>query len=195
VCTRYPAVLLTAAIAWAQEPAILQLKVVEGEGAVYGIGARATRGVTVQVTDETGKPVEGAAVSFRLPDDGPTGTFNNGSRTDIATTGADGRASIWGMQWNRTAGALDLRITAVKKQARAGIVCSIYLSDSKDIRASASHGGRHGGHKFLWIGLAVAGAAAAGVATAGLAAKPGASAATAAQSLQIGAPTITVSHP
>ena len=34
------------------DPAILQIRILEGEGAVYPIGARATRGVTVQVTDE-----------------------------------------------------------------------------------------------------------------------------------------------
>ena len=68
------------------------------------MGGRATRGLTVQVTDEAGKPVEGASVSFRLPDSGPAGTFASGSRTEIVTTGGDGRAGVWGMQWNRTAG-------------------------------------------------------------------------------------------
>jgi hypothetical protein len=41
------------------------------DGAVYRKGARATRGLTVLVTDETGKPLEHAAVSFRLPEEGP----------------------------------------------------------------------------------------------------------------------------
>src|SRR5437879_5619201 len=62
------AYLVTAILA--QDPAILQVRVVDGEGAVYAIGTRATRGVTVQVTDETGKPVEGASISFRLPEEG-----------------------------------------------------------------------------------------------------------------------------
>jgi hypothetical protein len=37
---------------------IVQLKVVDGEGVVYRTGTRATRGLTVLVTDETGKPVD-----------------------------------------------------------------------------------------------------------------------------------------
>src|SRR5271155_4887613 len=92
---------LVLSILSAQDPAIVQVRVVEGDGAVYAIGSRATRGVTVQLTDEAGKPVPGAAVSFRMPDSGPAGTFAGGARREIVTTGADGRAGIWGMQWNR----------------------------------------------------------------------------------------------
>ena len=102
------------------DPAILLIHIVEGEGAVYAIGSRATRGVTVQVTDETGKPVESAVVSFRLPDDGPTGEFSSGMRTEIVPTGADGRANVWGMQWNRVTGPLEVRITAAKGAGSRG---------------------------------------------------------------------------
>ena len=45
----------------AAETAILQLQILEGEGAVHIAGVRSLRPVSVQVTDETGKPVEGAA--------------------------------------------------------------------------------------------------------------------------------------
>ena len=50
--------------------------------------------------------------------------FSTGGRTEIAATHADGRAAVWGMQWNRTAGPFEIRITAVKGQARAGVVSS-----------------------------------------------------------------------
>src|ERR1700679_232663 len=69
-------------MARAQDPAILQIKVVEGDGAVYATGSRATRGIAIQVTDETGRPVDGTSVSFRLPDEGPSGSFVNGSKTE-----------------------------------------------------------------------------------------------------------------
>jgi len=182
--------LTIATVAWAQDPALLQIKVIEGDGAVYPIGARATRGITVQVTDETGKPVDGAAVSFRLPDSGPAGTFSSGSRTEIVTTRGDGRAGVWGMQWNRTAGSFEIQITALKGQTRAGTVCGMYLSDSPEARASTARMGPRGGHKWLWIGLAVGGAAAAALVTTALARKPETS--IAAQGVQIGAPTIIV---
>src|SRR5580693_3788001 len=120
-------------LAWAvpsYASVIVQLKVVEGEGTVYRSGTRATRGLTVLVTDETGEPVTDAAVSFRLPEDGPSGVFNSGLRTEVITTGADGKATVWGMQWNKNSGPVEIRITAVKDQARAGLISTQYLSDS-----------------------------------------------------------------
>jgi hypothetical protein len=170
----------------------LTIRVAEGEGAVYPTGSRATRGLTVLVTDETGRPVEGATVSFTLPAEGPGGVFSSGARTEIAATHADGRAAVWGMQWNRTAGPFEIRITAVKGQARAGVVSSQSLSNAPEVRAAGAGKARaaHGGHKLLWISLAVAGAAAAGVA--GLAARQpsAAAAASSVTPLKIGTPTI-----
>lgn len=145
---------------------ILQLRVIEGEGSVYAAGSRATRGISVQVTDETGQPVDGATVSFRLPDQGPSGTFQAGLRSEVAITHADGRASIWGMQWNNTAGPFELRIAAAKDQIRAGVVSTQYLSAG----AVAQNGGSgkfqasHSHKKWLILAVAVAAGAASGVA-------------------------------
>jgi hypothetical protein len=186
--------LLIAAFLRGQDPAILQLKVTEGEGSVYAVGARATRGLTVQVTDQAGKPVEGASVSFRLPESGPAGTFASGSKTEIVTTGADGRAGVWGMQWNRTAGALEVRVTALKGQARAGTTCSVYLSDSPEARASTARVGPKG-HKWLWIALAVGGAAAAAVAVTAAAGKPTTAVSSAPAGFSISSPSIILGHP
>lgn len=153
------------------EPAILQIRVIEGEGVAYPLGGRATRGVTVQVTDETGKPVENASVTFRLPEEGPSGTFSNGSRLEIATTKADGKAAAWGMQWNRTEGSFEIRITAVKGQARAGTVCAVYLSKATAESGSSSPVKLARSHKWLWITLAVAGGAGVAVAAGAMAGK------------------------
>ena len=145
------------------------------------------------VTDETGRPVDGATVSFTLPAEGPGGVFSTGGRTEIAATRADGRAAVWGMQWNRTAGPFEIRITAVKGQARAGVVSSQSLSNAPEVRTASPEGihARRGSHKLLWISLAVAGAAAAGVA--GVAArKPGVAAASSVTPLKIGTPTISL---
>jgi hypothetical protein len=177
---------------------IVQLRVIEGEGITYRTGSRATRGLTVLVTDEAGQPVDSASVSFRLPDQGATGTFNSGLRTEVVTTGPDGRASIWGMQWNKTAGPVQIRITAVKDQARAGIISTQNLTDSVIAPQGGGQGefkASHGGHKWLWI-AAIAGTAVGG---AGLALNrsrgtPG-SATPAVTGLTIGAPSITIGHP
>jgi hypothetical protein len=148
-----------------QAAAIIQLRVIEGDGAVYASGSRATRGITVQVTDETGQPVDAAAVSFRLPDDGPGGTFSSGLRTEIVTTKADGRATVWGMKWNRATGPFEVHITAAKGQARAGIAVSQFLSDK--VSGTAGGAGQfHSSHsykKWLMIGAAVGGAAMGGL--------------------------------
>lgn len=176
-----------------QDPAILQVRVVEGEGAVYPAGSRATRGVTVQVTDETGKPVEAATISFRLPEEGPSGTFATRARTEIAVTRSDGRASVWGMQWNRTVGALELRITAVKGQTRAGTVCPQYLTGAPAASSPLARIGPGRGHKWVWISLAAGAIAAGAVGGAALRSKTGAT--PVAIGAQIGIPTISLGRP
>jgi len=71
---RWPWPARAADIPAAPEVAILQIRVLEGDGAIHAL-ARAPAGRCPCNHDETGKPVEGAAVSFRLPDDGPGGVF------------------------------------------------------------------------------------------------------------------------
>jgi len=176
------------------DPAILQIRVIEGEGVAYSLGARATRGVTVQVTDETGKPVEGASVSFRMPDEGPSGTFANGSRTEIATSKADGKAGAWGMQWNRTEGSFEIRITAVKGPARAGTVCPIYLSKTTATVDSPAPPKLAHSHKWMWIALGVAGAAGIGVAAAAMGGKASTPVGPTVTPTSIGTPSIAIGH-
>lgn len=190
---------LVAGVLAAQEPASLQIRVVEGEGAIYPTGSRATRGITVLVTDEVNRPVEAASVSFQLPRDGAGGVFATGAKTEIAATRADGRASVWGMQWNRIPGSFEIRITAVKGPIRAGTVCSQQLTNALAAQPAGLGKDRVGprrGHKFLWITLAVAGAAAGSAAAATMTAKsPTSSAPASPAGVQIGAPTIILGRP
>ena len=183
------------------DPAILLIRIVEGEGAVYPIGSRATRGVTVQVTDETGKPVESAAVAFRLPGDGPTGTFSSGMQTEVVNTGPDGRANVWGMQWNRVPGPLEVRITAAKGQARAGTVCGLYLTNTlasaePNIGKKGQPPGGWRSHKKIWIGVGIAAAGFVGVAAVSSRGTPSTAAAAAGVNAPlIGTPTIIIGKP
>jgi hypothetical protein len=194
VVTNVIVLLATILVQQADGPAILQIRVIEGEGVAYPLGGRATRGVTVQVTDETGKPMEGASVSFRLPDEGPSGTFANGSRSEIATSKADGKAAAWGMQWNRTEGSFEIRITAVKGQARAGTVCPIYLSKATAETDSPSPLKLARSHKWMWITLAVAGGAGIAVAAAAMGGKTSTPVGPATTPTSIGTPTIVIGH-
>ena len=177
--------------------AILQIRVVDGDGTMYGVGSRATRGLTVEVTDENGKPVEGASVSFQLPETGATGVFNSGSRTEIATTRADGRAVVWGMRWNRTPGTMEVRITAVKDQVRAGTVATQYLSETQTPLPGADGAAfvAHRSHKWLYIGLAVAGAAGAGLAFSRAHSSTAGSATPTTTPLSIGTPSVIIGGP
>ncbi len=110
------------------QTAIIRLRAVEGDGAVHPAASRSGRPLTIEVTDETGQPVKEAAVSFLLPEEGPGGVFANGLRTDIAISAANGRASVNGMRLNKDSGPFEIRVTASKDQARAGIVVRQFVA-------------------------------------------------------------------
>ena len=96
----------------------------------------------MEVTDETGRPIAGAAVSFHLPEDGPSGTFPNGLRTEVVTTDEHGRAILRSMQLNRVSGRFEVRVIASKQQATARTVSFQYIADPASGAAMASAGNR-----------------------------------------------------
>jgi hypothetical protein len=163
----------------------------EGEGAVHAAGSRDGRPLAVQITDETGRPVEGATVTFRMPEEGPGGLFARGMRTEVATTAADGHAIIHGVIWNRLPGAFQIRITAVKGQVRAGTIVSQYISDSPQTARLST-----GASRKKWLAVtAIAAGAAAGI-VAGMSKSPAPAAGSPpVPPPQIGLPTITLGKP
>lgn len=175
--------------------AILQIQVIEGDGAVHAPGSRSARPLTVQITDETGRAVPAAAVSFHLPDEGPSGAFANGLRTQVVTADQFGRATLRSLRWNQVPGRLQIRIVASKEQARAGIFSFQYIAEpgSPDGRRAAAP------HRRRWIAvIALAGGGtAAGVlaARAGASKTPAAAALVNAGAITIGPPSITVGKP
>jgi len=175
--------------------AILQIRVIEGEGAVHAPGSRSTRPLTVEVTDETGKPVEGAAVSFHLPEEGPGGVFANGMRTEVAVTDSHGQASLHGLQLNRAAGPFQIRILASKEQARAGMVSFQYIAGPGSGAAAATAGSSHRYRKWMVVALLAGGGAAAAILGAEKSGGAPAAASTPTVTLTIGSPTITVGKP
>lgn len=201
--------------------AVLQIKVVDGEAAVHPMGAHVLHPLTVEVTDDMGRPVSGAAVSFQLPPQGPSGLFANGLRTDLVLTDATGRAAIHSVQLNRTGGQFRIRITAVKEQARAGAVSLQYIAEGRaagaanpakmgpadaprsapqptvrsgEITPTTTKMGS-GSHK-KWLIVAAIVAAGAGAAFVGVSRAAAASKSTVSSSVaSIGTPTITIGHP
>lgn len=188
------ALVLALPLLLAGQTAILQIRVVEGDGAVQPAGARVPWVLSVVVTDETGKPVEGAAVSFRLPEEGPSGTFRNGLMTDVVVTGPDGRAALRGVRWNRIPGPFRIRVTAVKDQARAGTVVSQYLSDAPAARKSGPRIAARSKRRWLALTAVIAAAASAGFA-AGWARNSKGQPAQPASPVKIGPPTISIGKP
>jgi hypothetical protein len=138
--------------------------------------------------------VDAATVNFRLPEEGPGGVFSSGSKSEAVTTRADGRASVWGMQWNGIPGPFEVRIAVVKGQTRAGAICAQTLRAGKSAEGHIRIG-MHGGAKWLWISLAAAGAVAGAVFATGLLNKSGSTGATTTPGLSIGPPTIILGHP
>jgi hypothetical protein len=184
--------------------AILQIRVIEGEGAVHQPGSRSARPIIVEITEETGKPVSGAAVSFHLPEDGPGGAFVNGLRTEVVITDVHGRASLHGLVANRLPGRFQIRILASKEQARAGTVSFQYVAELRGGVAAASAAPAASRLKWIALVAAVAGGAVAGmVASRGGGASPAAAVVTptavpvtlVSPALSIGNPTITVGKP
>ncbi len=185
------AVVLALAAPAASQVALLQIQVLEGDGAVHLPGTRSPRFLTVQVTDETGKPAPGAAVSFHFPEDGPGGSFTNGLRTDVSTTDARGRASSRAVQFNRTGGRFQVRIFASKEQARAGMASFQYVAETASAGVKA-----HSRSHAKWIGI-IAAVAAGGIAGGVLAGRSNTAAAATPSpgTVSIGTPTISVGKP
>jgi len=158
------ALFLTLSCAAPAQVAVLRIQVVEGDGAVHTPGSRATRPLVVRVTDETGKPVSAAALSFHLPEDGPGGVFAGGLRTEVESTDSGGLASLRGMRLNRISGSFQIRIFASKEQARAGVISSQYIADARSEVAAKA---RSGWRKWIAVAALVGAGAAAGILAAG----------------------------
>ncbi len=138
----------------AQQPG-LHIEIVEGDGAINNINQKINVVPVVEVRDESGKPVEGAAVVFFLPTQGPGGTFANGTNTLNATTDRQGRAAANGIRLNRQTGKFDIRVTA----SQGGQTASATITQT-NVSGVSSSGAGGGSSKKIWILLAVAGAAA-----------------------------------
>jgi hypothetical protein len=166
----------------------LNIRIVDGEGQKYAMGSRATRGLSVEITDDSGKPVEGATVTFLLPAQGPGGVFANGTRTEVTSSRADGTAQASGIQWNHTPGSFEIRITAAKEDVHAGTVCPLSLTDFAETLPAKAVSAKHSGHKWLWIALGAGAAVGAGLAARSVVSSP----AEVVNTVKIGAPTISI---
>ncbi len=129
--------ILTVYPLWAQAPAQdaaaspnLQIRVVASDSSQALIGSQTVNGFTIQVADSAGAAVPDAAVAFRLPDSGPTGTFGDGAHSAVVYTDATGRARVSGIHWTETPGLVAVRVTATKGSGHAGMLIEQKLVSS-----------------------------------------------------------------
>jgi len=179
----------------AAQGVVLEIRTVHGEGAVQPAGARVREPVVVLITDETGRPVEGAAVSFRLPEEGAGGVFSNGLKTEVMRTGPDGRATVREIRWNRVSGPVRIRVTAVKDQARAGALISQFVSPNAPRSDHGTSMTRSGRSRWLKVALVAGTAAAAGFTAGYLRRGPPAAQTAQVPPVKIGSPVITIGRP
>lgn len=181
--------------AWlAAQTGVLEIRVVEGDGAVQPAGSRTRAPWTVQVVDATGRPVPGATVTFRLPAEGATGTFPNGLQTEVTRTGPDGRATVREVRWNRLPGPVRVRVIAQKNGERAGLVFEQRLVDGPAAAAAPRASLVRPRSRWWKIGALAGGAAAAGL-TAALARRDERATPANVPQVRIGTPVITVGRP
>lgn len=151
--------LVLSPLAMTQETTAPRLKVVvvEGENAINNVREHRAKDPVVQVVNGANMPVRGAAVTFLLPDSGPSGEFSGGLRSLAVMTDDQGRAAGHGLTPNRLAGKYQIRVVASYQGEMAVAV----------IDQTNAEPGETSGHflskKVLIIG-AIAGAAAAGAA-------------------------------
>src|SRR4051812_40386546 len=110
---RYLSLLLALCLAApAQVAPMLNLVILEGEGATNNIRQRTAREPVVQVEDENHKPIAGAIVVFTLPSNGAGGAFANGARTLSMVSDSKGQAVARGLRPNGLKGQFQIRVNA-----------------------------------------------------------------------------------
>ena len=158
-------------IAQATAQAKLRVVVVEGEGAKNVAQQIAAKQLTVRVLDANNRSVEGAAVTFIAPANGPSGDFTNDSKSIRILTDTDGVANAGPYHPNGATGAYLIQVRVEFERALA----TVNISQMNVVQGKS--------HKKMIAIIAIAGAAAgAALAVHGSSSSSGSS----------GAPTITL---
>ncbi len=171
-----------------QDPGRLQIRILEGEGALNNIKRKLAHNPQVVVMDADGRPVAGAAVVFKFPFSGPSASVQGG-RTYEGRTDGDGRIAVVGMTPNDVEGRFVIAVEATKDGSSGRTV----IPQSNTMAGGREEAGATGGNRKLWIGilaLAGGGAAAGMAAMRGGNSSSGATAAAASTTLSVGSVTI-----
>jgi hypothetical protein len=141
----------------AQTVPALKIVVVEGDGVINDIRFSSSREPVIEVQDENNQPVDGARVTFLLPERGAGGTFFGSGRSLSVTTNASGRAIGIGFRHNLTEGAFQILVTAAQGDRTGSIAISqsnVQPGEGANLVAPS---------RGFWRGKVVAGIAAAAI--------------------------------
>jgi hypothetical protein len=106
-------VLLCAQLAAGQQsPGNMTITVVQGNGVINNVRQLRPEPPIVKVLDASGRPIKGAAVTFRAPESGASATFKGGKKTLTTTTDDDGQATATGFRPNKEIGQFNIQVSA-----------------------------------------------------------------------------------
>jgi len=135
----------------------LRILIIEGDGALNNIKDKTLKPVVVEVQNN-GAPAPGAVVTFTLPNQGPGGTFLNGTPSMTVNADALGRATSSGIHPNGAAGPMPIRVAA----SLGGMTANATVNQTNVSGVSSSNKGMSKGAKTAIILAIIAGGAAAG---------------------------------
>jgi hypothetical protein len=112
----------------------------------------------VEVRDENERPLEGAAVTFRLPASGPGANFGETKTTQTGVTDARGQVGVTGYTLNKQPGRFVIEVTATH-EGRTGRLLMTQTNSAEKLPPEVA--GNRGSGKLKWILLGVAAGAGA----------------------------------
>jgi len=152
--TQFLAIFLCPVLAWSAT--VPRIEVLEGDGAINNIRLHHAKEPVVRVSDQDGHPIPNVAVTFLLPSEGASGTFD-GKTSLTVMTDSNGQAVGRGLRPNAGAGQFQIRVTT-SFQGQAA------TANIAQTNAEPAQGGISS--KTILILALVGGAAAAGAAVA-----------------------------
>jgi hypothetical protein len=136
----------------------LNIVVLTGGETMNSIRRPVSQDLAVRVEDEKKQPVAGAAVTFLLPDTGPSARFPDDRRVGMVTTNSQGEARVTGLRPNGVQGEFQIKVSA----SYQGKTASALITQTNVMALGPTEAGSS--HKRLLIILGAA--AGAGVAIA-----------------------------
>jgi len=145
-------------------PTRINIVVVGGEGASTPVRQRVTQDPAVRIEDDDQQPVAVVTVVFALPVSGASGEFVNGSKTLAVVTDKAGLATAHGLKTNEIPGTLQIYVNASLSSLRARALINQIIEGVPGTQSQAQHNGKSKGTwKWVLLGIAAAGGAAAGI--------------------------------